>query len=241
MVSFFPFRKQHRLIESSYFTGLTDWHSHILPGVDDGIQQTGNSLMVLHEYEQMGIKEVWLTPHIMEDIPNTTETLHEQFKDLRASYTGDVELHLAAENMMDNTLHVRLAEDDLLPLGQTDGSLLVETSYYTPPMKFHELLEQIADKGFQPVLAHPERYVYMQESDYQQLKEYGVLFQLNLLSLGGHYGKLSEKKALRLLHLGCYDLAGSDLHNIDSICLMRELKLSRDIILALEKLKENKL
>ena len=241
MVSVFPFRQQHRLSESSYFAGLTDWHCHIMPGVDDGIQQMSDSLTVLSEYEQMGIHEVWLTPHIMEDIPNTTVQLRKQYELLCAAYSGAVTLHLSAENMIDHTLHVRLAEDDLLPVGPTSGSLLVETSYYTPPMRFHETLEQISDKGYQPVLAHPERYVYMDESDYLNLKDSGVLFQLNLLSLGGHYGKLSRKKAQRLLRLGLYDVTGSDLHSVETIRWLKELKLSRDLLLSLEQIKQNEL
>lgn len=241
MVSVFPFRRQHRLVDSQYFQGLTDWHCHVLPGVDDGIQCMEESLDVLRKYEELGIREVWLTPHIMEDILNTTEALREQFEKLRTIYTGNLELQLASENMMDHTLHVRLAANDLLPLGPTGGCLLVETSYYTAPFRFYESLEQIADQGYQPVLAHPERYVYMEENDYHQLKENGVLFQLNLLSLGGHYGKLCKQKAQRLLSLGFYDVAGSDLHSSDSIQLLTDLKLSRETIFALEQLKDNKL
>lgn len=241
MVNVFPFRQQHKLIESDYFAGLTDWHSHILPGIDDGIQQMDDALTVLRKYEQMGIGEVWLTPHIMEDIPNTTEKLREVFNSLNNAYTGNVTLHLAAENMMDHTLHIRLEKNDLLPIGIDGGSLLIETSYYTPPMQFHETLEKIIDKGYQPVLAHPERYVYMEENNYLQLKEAGVIFQLNLLSLGGHYGKLSEKKALRLLRLSCYSVAGSDIHNLESIHWMKELKLRRDTLIALENIKQNEL
>lgn len=238
MVSF-SFRRKHRLIESSYFTGLTDWHCHVLPGVDDGIQIQAESMEVLREYESLGIKEIWLTPHIMEDIPNTTAKLLAQFETLRTAYHGDVVLHLASENMMDNTLQERLAENDLLPIGTQGESLLVETSYYTSPMRFHETLEQIADRGYQPILAHPERYTYMEEEDYMKLKATGVVFQLNLLSLGGHYGKLVEKKAQRLLSSGCYDVAATDLHSVDSIRWLKELKLSRDQILALEQLKDN--
>lgn len=241
MVSVFPFRRQHRLADSQYFQGLTDWHCHVLPGVDDGVQQLEESLAVLREYAELGINEVWLTPHIMEDIPNTTESLRKAFETLHTRKDGGVELHLASENMMDNTLHARLAENDLLPIGKGGTSLLVETSYYTAPFKFHETLEEIADQGYQPMLAHPERYVYMEEDDYQQLKDMGVLFQLNLLSLGGHYGKLAEKKAQQLLRLGCYDITGSDLHSIDSISWMKHLKLSSQFITALESIKHNEL
>lgn len=240
MVNVFPFRQKHRLIDSGYFTGLTDWHSHILPGVDDGIQQTNESLKVLQEYEQMGIKNVWLTPHIMEDIPNMTETLKEGFETLTITYKGNIKIHLGAENMIDSTLHTRLAENDLLPIG-INSSLLVETSYYTAPMKFYETVEQIADNGYQPVLAHPERYAYMTDKDYERLKEMGVVLQLNLLSLGGHYGKFVEKKAKRLLHHRYYDVTGSDLHSIDGVRWLKELKLSREKISALEQIKENEL
>ena len=241
MVSVFPFRRQHRLVDSQYFQGLTDWHCHVLPGVDDGVQNLEESLAVLQEYAELGISEVWLTPHIMEDMPNATERLREAFETLHTRKDGELELHLASENMMDHTLHVRLSESDLLPIGKTGSSLLVETSYYTAPFKFHETLEQIADQGYQPVLAHPERYVYMEDTDYQQLKETGVLFQLNLLSLGGHYGKLAEKKAQQLLRQGYYDVTGSDLHSIDSIGWMKQLKLSSQLITALEMIKYNEL
>ena len=70
-----PFRKKQTLEESGFFRGFTDWHCHILPGVDDGVLTMDESLQILAEYERLGVKEVWLTPHIMEDIPNTTEKL----------------------------------------------------------------------------------------------------------------------------------------------------------------------
>lgn len=84
--------------------GRTDWHSHILPGVDDGVQTVEEALQILAEYERLGIREVWLTPHIMEDIPNTTALLRERFIELQALYIGPIILHLAAENMLDNLL-----------------------------------------------------------------------------------------------------------------------------------------
>ena len=81
-----PFRKKHTLEDSGYFLAFTDWHCHILPGVDDGVQSMDESLQILAEYERLGVKEVWLTPHIMEDIPNTTEKLRERFIELRTAY-----------------------------------------------------------------------------------------------------------------------------------------------------------
>lgn len=114
--------------------GFTDYHSHILPGVDDGVQTMDESLEILRLYEEQGIKSVWLTPHIMEDIPNTTAHLRDRFAELQAAYTGGVQLHLAAENMLDNLFEERLGKNDLLPLGENGDHLLVETSYFSPPM-----------------------------------------------------------------------------------------------------------
>lgn len=207
-----PFRKCIPLKDSGIFEGFTDWHSHILPGVDDGVQTMEESLEILRLYETLGVKSVWLTPHIMEDMPNGTAFLRERFEELRAAYSGTVELHLAAENMLDNLFEERLAQNDLLPLGEGGNHLLVETSYFNPPLGLSNILLRIKAKGYYPVLAHPERYVYMGESDYQQLKDMGVKFQLNLLSIAGMYGDRSKKKAMLLLNEKTIDYIGTDLH-----------------------------
>ena len=170
-----PLKKRISLKESGIFEDFTDCHSHILPGVDDGVQTMEEALEILRLYEELGIKSVWLTPHIMEDMPNTTTHLRERFAELQAAYTGNVELHLAAENMLDNLFEERLGKNDLLPLGGNGDHLLVETSYFNPPMGLNNILLRIKAKGYHPVLAHPERYVYMGESDYRQLKEMGEI------------------------------------------------------------------
>lgn len=210
----FFFRKHTSLKDSGIFRGFTDWHCHLLPGVDDGVQTMEESLQILSLYEQLGISEVWLTPHIMEDMPNCTEDLKKRFAELKAAYQGNITLHLAAENMLDNLFEERLAKNDLLPLGNDGKHLLVETSYFNPPMGLKNILLRIKAKGYYPVLAHPERYVYMDGDDYRQLKGMNVLFQLNLPSIVGMYGPDVKKKAEGLLKSGLYDLAGSDTHRL---------------------------
>ena len=182
---------------------MTDWHSHILPGVDDGLASIGDSLEALREYGALGIREVWLTPHVMEDVPNTTEGLRERFAELRAAYGGPVELHLAAEYMMDSLL---------LPIGSEGRHLLVETSYFSPPARLGGILGSVRAAGYFPVLAHPERYLYMDMRDYVELAASGAVLQLNLGSMAGMYGSAVRKRALRLLRAGLYTLAGTDLH-----------------------------
>ncbi|MBR5661146.1 MAG: capsular biosynthesis protein [Bacteroidales bacterium] len=209
-----PFTKRISLSSSRIFEGFTDCHSHILPGVDDGVKHIEESLDILSRYEEMGFKAVWFTPHIMEDIPNTTSDLRERFEALKAEYHGPLELHLGAENMIDNLFENRLAANDFLPMGPKLDHLLVETSYFTPPFGFHDTLEKVKAAGYFPVLAHPERYVYMGSEDYDRLKEMKILFQLNLFSLAGYYGSSVQHTAEALLKKGYYDYAGTDIHTV---------------------------
>ena len=199
---------------SSLLTGFTDHHSHILPGVDDGVKKMEVSLKVLERYEQLGIAEVWCTPHIMEDIPNTTEKLQARFAELCETYQGPIKLHLAAEYMMDALFEERLEQGDLLKLGDEGNQLLVETSYFTPPMDMDKILLRIKQRGLYPMLAHPERYVYMNKERYTELKDKGIHFQLNLSSLAGAYGSEAKDKALWILKKEYYNLVGSDLHSL---------------------------
>ena len=205
---------------------ITDYHSHILPGVDDGVRTMEESLSILEGLEEIGITDLWLTPHIMEDIPNTTEDLRQRFSVLVEKNPTKIRLNLAAEYMMDALFEERLQKGDLLPLGKDGNHLLVETSYFNPPMDLYGILEKARVKGYYPVLAHPERYVYMEKKDYKHLKEMGVLLQMNVGSIGKVYGKEVYRKAKWMLRKGMYSLFGSDLHRRFMIDVMKE-NLSR--------------
>lgn len=211
-----PFQRKQTLAESGILRGMTDYHSHLLPGVDDGVQTVEESLKILRLYEQLGIREVWFTPHIMEDIPNTTVGLRSRFEQFQKHYTGNIRLHLAAEYMLDNLFKERLAHRDLLPLGEEGNHLLVETSYFNPPMDLYGMMEKIKSAGFIPVLAHPERYTYMGEKEYHRLKEAGVMFQSNLPSLVGGYGNPVKKKVEELHSKAMINLYGTDTHTLSS-------------------------
>ena len=202
------------------------------------MQTLEESLRVLEEYERLGVREVWLTPHIMEDIPNTTAHLRQRFQELRAAYllkalgnhavethscvsseetaaSPKLTLHLAAENMLDSLFEERLKQNDLLPIGPNGDHLLVETSYFSPPMGMRDILQRVQAKGYHPVLAHPERYLYMTDHAYRQLKGMGVKFQLNQFSLYGLYGKEAQKRAIALRKMDMYDYVGTDLHRLN--------------------------
>lgn len=205
---------------------MTDCHSHILPGVDDGVANMETALAILDDYERAGIKQVWLTPHIMEDVPNTTAGLMRRFNDLVSVYRGKVTIRLASENMIDSLFYERLQTRDVLPIGDRHDMLLVETTVFNAPMDFEDILKEIKKKGYHPLLAHPERYSYLRSiKEYKRLKELGVRFQLNLLSLDGAYGKGVQQKAKDLLKRGFYDCFGSDLHRREQARRFTHLRL----------------
>lgn len=228
------FRRKKEMVQYGLFKGYTDFHSHILPGVDDGVKTLEDSLAILAEYESAGVSRVWLTPHVMEDIPNVTADLESVFGTLCGAYHGNVELKLAAENMLDSLFEERLSKGDVLTMDS--NRLLVETSYYNPPMDLHGLVKEIKSSGYFPVLAHPERYIYMDFKEYEYLKSENVAFQLNIPSLCGFYGESARKKAVSLLERGMYDCTGSDLHRgvvfgkmLESRISDRHAKLLADI------------
>ena len=243
---FFKKRKDdaYLLPGAAIFEGFTDWHSHILPGVDDGVRNMEESLAILAQYEEWGVHQVWLTPHIMEDMPNETDDLRARYEELKAAYAEDhaarlaaadgdgagklrrnpIILSLAAENMMDNLFKERLADNDLLPIGPKGDSLLVETSYFNPPMRLYDILEEIREKGYNPILAHPERYVYMGMRDYDRLKGMGIKFQMNLFSQADRYGRSVHKKLLDLLDKHYYNYMGSDLHSMGMLSEVPDIK-----------------
>lgn len=231
-----PFTKKRTITQSNLLADGTDHHSHILPEVDDGIATMEEALQALQALAATGIKEVWLTPHIMEDYPNTPAALQERFATLQGSYTGPITLHLAAEYMIDNQFHELLENGNLLPIGNTGNHLLVETSYFTPPMQLNETLQRIKSKGYHPLLAHPERYMYMDNSQYCTLHESGVKMQLNILSLAGGYGRAVQKKAAWLLKNNMYTVAGSDLHCSDALEIINATPLDKEQCSALQKL-----
>ena len=227
--------------EIGFLNGAVDYHCHILPGVDDGVRNLDKSLTALSYYEEAGVTEVWLTPHIMEDYPNSTCQLRQGFNKLCAAYNGPIIMHLASENMLDSTFEQRFHDNDLLTLGQ-GTHLLVETSYFNPPIQLYQTLNEISRRGLFPVLAHPERYLYMTLKDYDRLKDMGVKFQLSIMSLAGVYGDGAAAKARHLLLEGKYDFYGSDLHRLSVFrkALSAKVLTGKDVN-ALQTLKQKSL
>lgn len=209
------FRKRHSIVSSSLLKGGEDRHCHVLFDVDDGVKTLEEALNVLEYDEKLGLTDVWCTPHVMEDLPNTTEELRQRFAELQQAYDGPLRLHLAAEYMLDNLFEERLKAGDLLTM--EEDIILVETSTWNPPTNFYWILKEIMKAGYHPLLAHPERYRYLEDKDYAKLNGMGVRFQLNLGSLTGYYGPTAQKKAKMILKNGWYSHYGSDCHRLSTV------------------------
>ena len=225
--------------DSGLLEGFRDCHCHLLPGVDDGVQDKNEALLILEEWDLDGVKEVWLTPHIMEDIPNEAVALRNKLEYLTAYYKGNIKLHLAAEHMMDGLFIKLLEGNDVMPIGRGRDKLLVETSYYTPPMNMTNVIEMVKTKGFNPILAHPERYQYMDRNDYKLWKRRGLLLQLNVPSLVGAYGPEVQQKAEWLLKENMYDYCGTDTHSIGQMEIFLNSNISMKTVKKVKHLSEN--
>ncbi len=232
------FKFKHRLLKSGILKGKTDIHCHVLPGVDDGSPDMPHSLDLLDYMENdLGFRTAWLTPHVMQGNGNTAAHLRPCFDQLVGRYTGGMHLHLASEYMMDAGFDERL-QTDALRLGK--HHLLVETSYMSGPNDLLDILLSVWHKDMKPLIAHPERYMYMSDDDYSQLKGLGYEFQLNLLSLSGYYGVRPRLVAENLLEQGYYDNVGTDLHHLDRFeDFLYDLKLTRRQLDAIEQLFDN--
>ena len=219
------FNRRRSLLESGLLKGAVDQHSHILYGLDDGVKTQEDSLAILRFLEEQGVSEVWFTPHVMEDVPNTTEGIRARFAELKGVYHGGLRFHLAAEYMIDTLFEERLAARDLLTHG--NDTVLVETSAVAPPINLWEVLETMRKAGYRPLIAHPERYRYMDKADYKRLHDMGCFLQMNLPSIVGFYGESARDRALDLLDKGWYSMVGSDCHRYRAIQAQyaaRELK-----------------
>ena len=231
------FNRRQSIQDSGLLKGAVDNHSHILYGLDDGVKKQEDSLAILRWLEEQGVSEVWFTPHVMEDVPNTTEGIRARFEELTAVYDGGLQLHLAAEYMIDTLFEERLEKRDLLEHGEE--VVLVETSAIAPPINLWNVLEQMLKAGYRPLIAHPERYRYMEPSDYKELHNMGCFLQMNLPSIVGFYGESVRQRPQYLLDKGWYRMVGSDCHRFKAIQSQYSAKeLKKDTIAKLSALME---
>ncbi|WP_139925592.1 tyrosine-protein phosphatase [Hymenobacter sp. DG01] len=216
----------------------TDMHSHVLPGLDDGAETLEQSLELLRQLQELGYRKLVMTPHIMGDFyRNTPDGIRGALGALRtaaaqAGITG-LELDCAAEYYLDEWLGRKLEQKEpLLTFGGERRYVLFETSYINEPFNFAETVFNMQAAGYQPVLAHPERYTYLygRFEELIRIRENGVLLQVNLNSLVGYYSAGAKRVAEKLIDAGMVDMVGSDAHNGKHLESIRSKVLRSDYL-----------
>ncbi|WP_111709664.1 tyrosine-protein phosphatase [Lutibacter citreus] len=235
------FKKNNVSITSLFSNDFIDIHSHLLPNIDDGAKSFEDSVSLIKTLHSFGVNNFVTTPHIMDGVWNNNPEIIQnklfQLKDyLKTHNLADIKIRAAAEYMLDSNFEHLLDTEKLLTI--KDNYLLIEMSYLNPPINLKDLLFKIQIKGYTPILAHPERYVFYHNNynEYLKLKEAGCLFQLNLLSLSNYYGPDIKKVAIKLLKDGLINFVGTDTHSerhlkfLESINNKKLLKLISPII-----------
>ena len=195
----------------------TDIHSHLLPGIDDGVQELATSVDFIKQLQGLGLNRFIITPHVYDEVyPNTPEIIaatHNCLENELREERIDVHTYAAAEHMLGEQFADLLKSNQLNTF--PNNFLLVEMPWLAEPMQLEQTIFEIVTKGYKPIMAHPERYTfYFQKPQaYHRLKELGCLLQLNLLSPTGYYGKEVARAATYLMKNGLYDLVGTDLHH----------------------------
>lgn len=216
MFGLFKKKEQKREIAFDYSSVMVDMHSHVLPGIDDGAQNTSESIALVKKMMDLGIKKIIATPHIMADYyRNTPETIGNALAVLKAELHKeqiDVDLQAAAEHYFDETFEDRVERKALMLI--KDDYVLFELSFISQPPNLIPVIQKMRDMGYKPILAHPERYIYMETEQFKTLHDWGVYFQLNTISLLGYYGGKSKKIAETLIDEQLVDFISSDMHHL---------------------------
>ncbi|WP_242692095.1 tyrosine-protein phosphatase [Aridibaculum aurantiacum] len=210
-------------------------HSHLLPGLDDGVKEMETSIAYIRQLHELGYSKLICTPHILSDIyPNSRQTILPKLYALReelAKANIPVKVEAAAEYMMDHEfaeLVERSKKEDLLTI--SNQYILVEMSYLAASPHVEQIIFNLRMLGLQPILAHPERYNYYHHNfeQYERFKELGCKLQLNLLSLSGGYGPHVKKTGEKLLKNGLIDFVGTDMHHEMHMKMLQKLASTKD-------------
>ena len=202
----------------------TDMHSHLIPFIDDGSNSFKESVDLIKGLIEIGYKRLILTPHINKfPYPNTKDSVLRKFEifyDNIIYENLNIEMGIAGEYFFDEAFIELVEKDELLTFG--DKHILFEFSFAYPPLNFKSTIFKLLDKGYKPVLAHPERFFYLAKhfERYKQLRELNILFQININSLSGYYSQKVQQTTKRLIDCGYVDFLGSDTHHqkhIDSL------------------------
>lgn len=197
-----------------------DFHSHIIPGIDDGATDVDNAVMLASAMKKWGFERITCTPHITNKFRNTPDTIIPAFESLQeALYVKGIELEirLSAEyRLVPQTWPEVLEKNWLMPI--EDRFILMELPIFNPAdigdIRPIEEFRKITAYGLTPVLPHPERYSYLTEDELMRFLDAGVLIQSNYGSMAGLYGDEVKDRVTHLMDMGYVTYFGTDMHNL---------------------------
>ena len=196
---------------------MIDFHSHIVFGVDDGSESIENSINILKEAEKAGFDRIILTPHYMEDyyeVPK--DEIHSKIEKLNeACKNENINIKLYQGNEIYITNHIKEYLSNNIACSLNDSRyVLFETPMNIEPQNLLEVIYKLKEMGKVPVLAHPERYSYIQKDPNRLLEliDEGVLLQSNYGSIAGQYGENAVETAKKLIKNNFIHFLGSDVH-----------------------------
>ena len=215
MFGLFKKKEVKRTVSFDYSTVVTDMHSHVLPGIDDGAQTVEDSIYLVKKMMSLGIKKIIATPHVMIDYyRNDSQSIGNALSLLKSELKNqniDIDITAAAEHYFDETFEQRIDERKAFTMG--DNYVLFEFSFITQPPNAIHVIQKMKDAGYKPILAHPERYGYMSIDEMKTLRSWGCDLQLNTISLSGYYGKQTKKIAEEMIDNQMVDFISSDMHH----------------------------
>jgi tyrosine-protein phosphatase YwqE len=214
----FSFFKKRSPSHSGFLNLTRDIHSHILPGIDDGSPDVETSLTLVKGLIALGITDTVATPHIIGDLyRNNAESIQQALHKLEAACEAQqlpIKITAAAEYMLDDYFMELLRRKEKL-LTITKKYILTELPYTSSPENLEDISFELVTTGYQPIMAHPERYFYYHKNfeQFYRLKELGFLLQVNLLSITGYYGAAAAKAVKFILEKDLADFVGTDMHH----------------------------
>jgi len=213
---------------------MLDFHNHLLPGIDDGSPNPETSVALAQGLMDLGFTQFICSPHIIADThPNNRDTISKAAEILNGfakENNSNLKVDFIAEYMIDDVFRSQLKnKHPFLTFG--NQKILTEFSYIQKPDHIEHVTFELQMQGYEPILAHPERYIYYHNnlSFYEYLKDLGFELQLNLLSLTPYYGKEVQKTANYLLKKEMYDYICTDLHHERHLQAMQDFFSTEDL------------
>lgn len=207
--------------------GFIDLHSHFVPGIDDGVRSVGEGVALLRGLYEVGYRRVIATPHMRPGMfDNDRGAIEAAFAAFAAELRdrpGLPEIGLSSEHYLDDVIFDRIAKGEALPY-PGNKAVLLELHADIFPVRLAERAFDVRRRGMRVVLAHPERYAAVGEkpSILEPLLDGGMLLLLDVMALGGKYGRRAQRTAERMLADGWYYAACTDAHREGDAPLVRD-------------------